>query len=253
MVNGIRKEDLDDLDIVDSIELASDGYTVYLTSTIFSTINAGSVITINYPSDGEGLITGRDHSAQTGDRVRLTGTSGGLADGYYIVNSIISETSFSVNEVIASSTGGTIYFMYSAGAKSVGFDPSGLITITANNVQDAIKEIAFNSTGISEPIHKSLRHLIHFIVDGPGDGFPSGSYRETLPNGNPFPTSIIWWESSAKIKKILERTLTLNNQKNATMVVWKMYDTNGTTVLATATDSITYSGIFEVSRTRTFS
>lgn len=249
----IRKEDLYDLDIVDAIELLSDGYSIYLTATLVSTTSAGSVIDIVLPSDGEGLITGRDHLAQSGDRVRLIGTSGGLGDGYFIIDSVITETSFSITSSIASSTGGTIYFMYPSGAKSVGFDPSGLITITAHNVQDAIKEIALSSTGITEPVHKTLRHLIHFIIEGPGDGFPSGSYRETLPAGNPFPTSTTWWESSAKTKKIFERTLILNNQKNPTTIIHQMYDTDGVSVLATATDTITYSGIFEVSRTRIFS
>jgi hypothetical protein len=156
MVNGIRKEDLVDLDIVDSVELASDGYVVYLTSTVFSTTNAGSLITINYPSDGEGLITGRDHLAQAGDRIRLVGTSGGLADGYFIINSIISETSFSVVGAIASSTGGAIFFMFQAGAKSVGFDLQNYtpIHVEHTNVQEAIQDldraIAFSSFGAKQ-------------------------------------------------------------------------------------------------------
>jgi hypothetical protein len=156
MVNGIRKEDLADLDIVDSIELASDGYSVYLISTLVSTTNAGSLITINLPSDGEGLITGRDHLAQAGDRIRLAGTSGGLADGYYIINSIISETSFSVTSSVASSTGGSIYFMFQAGAKSVGFDLQNYspIHVTHTNVQQAIEDldlaISFSSFGAKQ-------------------------------------------------------------------------------------------------------
>jgi hypothetical protein len=249
----IRKEDLADLDIVDSSELASDGYAVYLSSILISTNSIGNVITIVLPSDGEGLITGRDHLANAGDRVRLTGTSGGLADGYFIINSILSETSFSVNTSIVSSTGGTIYFMYPVGAKSVGFDPSGLLTITAHNVQDAIKEVAYNATGISEPIHKTLRHIIHFIDDGPGDGFLSGSYKEILPLKDPFPTSVIWWESSAKIKKLLEKAYTYNANKTVSQAQWKIYDTDGSTVLTTVTDTIVYSGVFELNRTRSFS
>ena len=37
-----------------------------------------------------------------------------------------------------------------------------------------------------------------------------------------------------------------------TTEVWKMYDTDGTTVLVTLTDAITYSGVFEATRTRTW-
>jgi len=112
-------------------------------------------------------------------------------------------------------------------------------------------EKGLTGTGISESQHRALRQLIHFIDDGPANGFPSGSYREILPTANPFPTSEIWWESSALLKKIVELTVTRNANKTPATEVWEMYDTDGTTVLATVTDTISYSGIFETNRTRT--
>jgi len=102
--------------------------------------------------------------------------------------------------------------------------------------------------GITEAQHKVLRQLIHFIDDGPAEGFPSGCYKETTPTG-PFPTSEIWWESSSKLKKIVSLD-TAWTGVNITQEVWKVYDTDGT-VLATVTDTISYSGIFETSRNRT--
>lgn len=104
--------------------------------------------------------------------------------------------------------------------------------------------------GISEAQHKVLRQLIHFIDDGPAGGFLSGAYKETLPAASPFPTSEIWWESSSKLKKIVELTITWSGA-TPTTEEWKVYDTDGATVLTTVTDSISYSGIFETSRTRT--
>lgn len=86
---------------------------------------------------------------------------------------------------------------------------------------------------------------------GPYEGFTSGAYLETLPSADPFPTSFIWWESSAKLKKIVEETVTYNANKTVATDEWKVYDTDGTTVLATVTDTISYSGVFETSRTRT--
>jgi hypothetical protein len=110
-------------------------------------------------------------------------------------------------------------------------------------------------SGLTEEAHKTLRQLIHFIDDGPAEGFTSGAYKETLPSGDPFPTSIIWWESSSKLKKIVEKTITRSGggatNVTPTPVVWKMYDTDGSTVLCTVTDAISYSGVFETSRTRT--
>lgn len=106
-------------------------------------------------------------------------------------------------------------------------------------------------SGLTESQHKALRQLIHFIDSGPADGFASGAYLEILPAADPFPTSEIWWESASKLEKIVELTITRNANKTPATEVWKMYDGDGTTVLATVTDSFSYSGIFVTSVTRT--
>lgn len=105
--------------------------------------------------------------------------------------------------------------------------------------------------GIEE--HKNIRHLIHFIDGGPAGGFASGAYMEVLPAGNPFHTSEIWYTSAAKTQKIVELTITRNQNKTPATENWKMYDTDGSTVIEEITDSIVYSGIIETSRTRTIS
>lgn len=112
-------------------------------------------------------------------------------------------------------------------------------------------EKGLTGTGISETTHKTLRQLIHFIDDGPAEGFLSGAYKETTPTG-PFPTSIVWWESAAKLKKIVERLVTWTGAF-PTQDQWKMYADDGVTVVATVTDTIIYSGAFEANRTRTSS
>jgi hypothetical protein len=103
--------------------------------------------------------------------------------------------------------------------------------------------------GISEAQHKTLRHLIHFIKDGPAGGFASGAYKETTYTGIKA-TSEIWYVDATKAKKIVELTTTWTGIK-ITAEEWKVYDTDGTTVLATVTDAITYTGLKETSRTRT--
>lgn len=119
-----------------------------------------------------------------------------------------------------------------------------------NPVAKTLSELLAGSGGLTETGHRILRQLIHFIDEGPAEGFASGAYKEILPSAAIFPTSVIWWESSSKLKKIVERTLTWTGP-NLTTSVWEMYDTDGTTVLATVTDAISYSGIFETTRTRT--
>lgn len=246
----IRKEDIRDLDIIDSEELASDGYYVYLSSTLVSTASSTSVIEINMPSDNEGILYGRDNAVESGDRVYLTGTSGGSADGYYIVDEVLTNLTLSVDGYINDSTDGYISFMHPVGSGKVGFDPTGLGTVISHNVQDAIREIALNASGISQSQHEALRQLIHFINEGPASGFASGAYKEILPTADPFPTSVIWYTSSAKTNKIVEKTYTYNSNKTPATVTWKMYDASGV-LLATVTDTIAYNGVFEVNRTRT--
>jgi len=107
-----------------------------------------------------------------------------------------------------------------------------------------------SGSGISEAQHKALRQLIHFIDDGPADGFPSGSYKETLPSGAVFPTSEIWYESASKAKMIVSLATTWTGAI-ITEEEWDIYDTDGSSSLVTITDAISYSGIFETSRTRT--
>lgn len=112
-------------------------------------------------------------------------------------------------------------------------------------------------SGLATPIvgnfqHPSLRQLVHLADEGgPFEGFASGAYQETLPSASPFPTSVIWWTSSAKTAKIVEETITYNPNKTIATDQWKVYDVDGVTVLATVTDTISYSGVFETNRTRT--
>lgn len=108
------------------------------------------------------------------------------------------------------------------------------------------------SGGITEAEHAAIKQLIHFLDDGPGTGWASGAYKETLPSADPFPTQEIWWTSSAKTHKIASLDITRDASKKPTAEVWKIYATDGSTVLVTLTDAITYSGIFETTRTRTW-
>lgn len=94
-------------------------------------------------------------------------------------------------------------------------------------------------SGITEAQHKVLRQLIHFIDNGPAEGFASGAYRETLPANYPFPTSVIWYTASDKLHKIVEKTYTWAGSFPTT-VVWKMYSA-ADVLLATVTDTYDYS------------
>ena len=106
------------------------------------------------------------------------------------------------------------------------------------------------SSLLTEDQHPRARQLIHQLLTG---GPESAGYREMLPAGEPFPTQIIWWETSDKLKKIVEVNLTRNENKTTATEEWKVYDLDGSTVLKTITDTMSYTGVFETARTRVVS
>jgi len=110
---------------------------------------------------------------------------------------------------------------------------------------------AFNGTlgVLDKPAHDAFRSLIHFIDNGPANGFASGAFRKTT--GGVFPTLVTWFEDNTETQKIVELTITRNANRTPATEMWRMYDTDGTTVLCTVTDTIAYSGVTETSRTRT--
>ena len=108
-------------------------------------------------------------------------------------------------------------------------DPSGPGRITYNGgsfkAEDGSGVFNLRSgSGLSAADHKVLRQLIHFIDDGPAEGFTSGAYREVI--GGLFPTSIVWWESASKLKKIVEKTITRSGggatNLAPTPIAWKV-------------------------------
>jgi hypothetical protein len=104
--------------------------------------------------------------------------------------------------------------------------------------------------GITPTQHETLHQLIHFISEGPATGFLSGAYKVVAPTGVPFPTSVIWYTDNTQTRKIVEKDITYTGVV-PTVIVWKMYDNAGVTVINTVTDTITYvNGVFENTRTR---
>jgi hypothetical protein len=75
---------------------------------------------------------------------------------------------------------------------------------------------------------------------------PNGLYEEVT--GSPFPTAITWWTSSGKTVKVKETLITRNANKTPATITYKFYVAG--TLTKTLTDTLTYSGAFETSRTR---
>ena len=108
--------------------------------------------------------------------------------------------------------------------------------------------------GITAGEHEILRQLVHFLDEGPGDGFASGAVRITNPSGSAFPTSIVWYLDSSLTTKLVEKIIVYNASQVPTTITWNMYDETGLTIIHTVVDTFTYvNNIFESSRVRTIS
>lgn len=100
--------------------------------------------------------------------------------------------------------------------------------------------------------HTALYDMAHAGTDGP---VLNGAYLVTsYAAGTPFVSALTWYTSSAQTTKILDRTLTYPSGSYLTPTTdrWRLFAADGS-VLRTLTDTIVYSGINEVARTRTVS
>lgn len=113
--------------------------------------------------------------------------------------------------------------------------PGGALTISVSGV-------------LSSSNHMTLHQLVHLTEEGGPYGGFSGAIRESGPN--PFVTASIWWTDITKTKKIVEKLITRNSNQQPTSVVWNAYDSTGTTIIESSTDTIAYDGSYEISRTR---
>lgn len=123
-----------------------------------------------------------------------------------------------------------------------------------NAIRSQIKRIIGTPAWHGEPqASLSINKLLYFISDGPAEGF-AGGFREII--GAPWPTSVTWYTDAGKTAKIVEKLVSRNAEQAPTQIVWRLYDSDGTTILITSTDTITNTGtpaVFESTRSRVIS
>lgn len=104
-------------------------------------------------------------------------------------------------------------------------------------------------SGITQVQHQTIPNLIHYLEEGPGDGFIQ-AYKQVF--GSPFPSAVIWYTNSTMQYIIVEKQIIRNSINMPITIIWTVYSTDGITPVHTVSDSITYmNNIFEVSRQRT--
>lgn len=137
MANELDKGMIRDSAIVEEDELSSKG----IVGTAYSTVSIVSVVT----GTKTVTITGdlAEPRVQNKDLLVITG---GLAAGNYSVNEVISETIFTVNEVIPNASSGSIDFFYRSGAEVTGIDYSTTkFDPSTGTIQEALNQIKKSS------------------------------------------------------------------------------------------------------------
>jgi len=124
---------------------------------------------------------------------------------------------------------------------------AGIIVLSQSNGSINISEaVPFSSAS-----HAGMRQMIHLAADGPYESFGPTAVCDTGPP--PFPTASIWYTDPTRTAKIIETFVTYNPNKTIATVLNHVYDEDGLTIISSSLDSITYSGVFETTRTRTIS
>jgi hypothetical protein len=119
---------------------------------------------------------------------------------------------------------------------------SGITIIDGGAGGDVV--IATSGT-VSTTVHRTLPHL-----GGPFGGFVN-PVKDVGPM--PFPTASIWWTDATRTKKIVQQTIVRNGLQLPVTITWQAFNSDGTTIVETAIDSIEYNGVYEVSRSRSTS
>lgn len=219
MPTRISREDIADADIVDAVELASDGLVVYKTGSIVHI--TGSFLTASFPAVDIGFQD-FDSPANGLDGLIISGS--GNADGFYTVSGSISETilqiygSFSGSET----NSGSWRLLYPSGGKSVGIDPSTLAISSSvpHDVMSYVREDTYQRLLEDDPAGIGVNENISYS----SNRVSAETWRRAADNS---------------LLKNIDYTYT---GTRVTQEVRKVYAEDGTRIVAQKTVVYTYSG-----------
>lgn len=129
--------------------------------------------------------------------------------------------------------------------------------LTANAVRINLSGSGVSGTLVSPGTVKytipgvDYRQLIFLADCGPFEHESSPMIHDFIYFSPPFVSASIWWTDVTRTQKIVEKIYTRNGRKQATQIVYNVYENDGITVKTKVTDIVTYSGVLEVSRSRT--
>lgn len=154
-----------------------------------------------------------------------------------------------INQLLSSSLSGSLTTFQYEGATQGAGGVASVVNFTGNAISASFVGNTVNYV-VTRGLIETDRRMILLDGGGPFEGYPA-AFRECLMHRKVFPSASIWYTDATKTSRIFEQELIyLGKSIVPTQSIRRVYDVDGTTVLATATDTIFYDGVFEVSRSR---
>lgn len=123
----------------------------------------------------------------------------------------------------------------------------GNLRLTDSFTSHVLAELVSTSTG-QLGSHNALLDPIHFLSDGPGDGWASGAVSQDGYVG-PLLVSTTWYTDATLTKKIVGKQWAYSGPLVATEKLL-VYASDGTSIVRTITDTFNYNGPLRTTRTR---
>lgn len=126
---------------------------------------------------------------------------------------------------------------------------SARLRLADSTTSRLLSELVCTPTG-QQGSHNALLDVIHFLADGPGDGFAKGACAIDTYNG-PLLLNTVWFTDETQAKRIVAVAWTYTGPLIATEKM-TLYAADGTTVVRTVTDTYSYNGPLRSKRVRTW-
>jgi hypothetical protein len=166
------------------------------------------------------------------------------------------ESDVGIPATIAASAGGVIMDVETDDSRAQdlfeAMESRGFEFVIGGPTTSATAQFLLENGIVGQGAHKALRQLIHFVAtNSPGDGFGAGPYVSEVSYDGNVPDGEIWYTDATKTEKICEWAATVNPNQTYATETWIVYQDDGSSPAAEATDVISYTGPRETGRSRT--
>lgn len=209
--------------------------------------------------------SGHNHDGINSRLINLSTSGSASGSGYFPYFSLttsVGQAVFDINIALLNLSSSITNLVISGSSSSIAFE-SQTVELTPNAVR-----INLTGSGVSGSVSSSMygdkvtytipgvdyRQIVFLEKNGPFEHFAtpdmyhSCTYYPTIP----IISASTWFTNVSMSNKIYETIYkTRNSKKQATEIIYNVYNEDGITIKTTATDIVTYNGIVESNRLRT--